>query len=281
MLVREGLALSKPLHSLLAILAALPLLAGCAGNPAVHDGAAFMHSSATKAETQTADMFRTANAESRAVDIERKLMADERDKPAIPRLVEADFPLLVEPVVARKWAGLFRAIRDYTGALARLTDPDLAASIGDGLASVSGAVGSLADTPAMQGPLAGLLRDFGTAIARAQNERKALAVIRATDEPFGKLVTGMADALGDSDTVGLRGSVADRWNAAALRSVSERYVELTRADPSAIEDRRDLANRYVGSLEARDAQLAEIAAIRARLLTLAQTHRDLASLKQE
>jgi len=91
----------------------------------------------------------------------------------------------------------------------------------------------------------------------------------------------MAEALGDGDTTGLRGTVADRWNAAALRSLSERYAELTRANPSAVADRRDLASRYIGGLEARDAQQAEIAAIRARLLALAQTHHDLASLKQE
>ncbi len=273
--------MEKPLRTCLAMLAILPLLAACAGNPALHDGAAFMHSSATKAESQTADMFRTASAESRAVDIERKLMADERDKPAIARLSEADFPQLVEPSTARNWAAMFAALRAYTGALARLTDPDLAASVGTGLASVSAAVGSLADTPAMQGPLASLLRDFGTAVARAETERKALTVIRATDPAFGELVTGMAEALGDGDTTGLRGTVADRWNAAALRSLSERYAELTRANPSAVAERRDLASRYIGGLEARDAQQAEIAAIRARLLALAQTHHDLASLKQE
>ena len=271
----------KTVRRYLVLLAALPLLGACAANPALHDGTAFLHSTATKAESQTADMFRAANSESRAVDIERKLMADERDKPAIARLNEADFPLLVEPAVARKWSALFGVLKGYTGALARLTDPDLAASIGDGLASVSDAVGTLANQPDLQGPLASLLRDFGTAIASAENNRKALAVIRTTDKPFGELVTGMAEALGDSDTTGLRGTIADRWNAAALRSVSERYAELTRADPSAVADRRDLANRYVGGLEARDAQLADIAALRARLLALARTHHDLASLKEE
>jgi len=110
--------------------------------------------------------------------------------------------------------------------------------------------------------LAGALVDL-----RAQSS--ARDILRRTDPEVRTLLTAMADAVGRSDSEGLRGTVASNWVTAL--SVHQRAYAAA-ATEKADARQRQIVSDYLAGIDRRDAQLAALAGLRASLLGLADAH---------
>ncbi len=268
----------KPLS--LAIAALIAMLPGCAGNPAVGDAAGSLHLGVVTADAHSQALFRAANSQARAVDVERKLLEGEvRRNEGLQRLSEQDFLSLIPADVSGQWAATFDAVAGYTGALVQLTDPALAAGMGNALQGVGDGINGLAGRRVIDGTVTAAIAALGTAIVQAKGEKTATAVIRRTDKAFGTLLTAMADALGADSKSGLSGTLADSWNAGTLVAIATRYSSLTASNPDNAAERRALIQAYADSIDARDRQLADIAGLRRSLLALAAAHQSAANAR--
>ncbi|MFN3590829.1 MAG: hypothetical protein ACK4TG_01415 [Thermaurantiacus sp.] len=251
---------------ILALLLPLLLLGACASTQ-VGDAAPALHRGALVAAAQTQDVFAETNRSARAVDIERVLLRADVSDAGLPRIEEADFEPVVDPETAAQWAAIFDAITGYTGSLVRLTDPVLAASVGDQLQLVGTNFGRLAGPPSARvGKVSAVVGALGEAIVSARAERTAAGVVRRTDPAFQELVAAMADALGADDASGLRGTVADQWSRAMLPALATRFGR----EPPA--HRRAIAGEYVEALDGRDRALSAFARLRQALLSLGAAH---------
>jgi hypothetical protein len=258
---REG-AMMRILAAILSLL----LLGACATTQ-VGDAAPALHRGALVAAAQTQDVFAETNRASRTVDIERVLLRGEIPQDGLPRIAETDFAPVVDPETAAQWAAIFDAIAGYTGSLVRLTDPALAAGVGDQLQLVGTNFGRLAGPPSARvGKVSAVVGALGEAIVSARAERTAAGVVRRTDPAFQELVAAMADALGADDRSGLRGTVADQWNRGMLPALATRFGR----EPAA--QRRAIAEEYVVALDGRDRALGAFSQLRQALLALGAAH---------
>lgn len=245
----------------------LLLLLGACATTRVGDAAPALHRGTLVAAAQTQDLFAETNRTARALDIERVLLRGEVVADGLPRIGEADFAPVVDPETAAQWAAIFDSLAGYTGALVRLTDPALAASVGNELQAVGNGFGRLAGPPSARvGKVSAVVGALGDAIVSARAERTAAGVVRRTDPAFQELIAAMADALGADDRTGLRGTVADQWNRGTLPALSTRFG---REPPAA---RRAIAEDYVAALDGRDRALSSFGRLRQALLALGAAH---------
>lgn len=247
------------------------LLGGCATRTANLSAVPSLHQGAVATEDQADALFTTINSRSREADVGRVLRQAEEPGRSLPTLSESDFVALIEPDTRAQWSALFTGIQGYTGALVRLTDPALAGATDAGLQEVGTRLGSLAGASDKVGPVAGVVGAVGRAIVEAAAERNAAAVMRRVDPDFRALTTAMADALGRDDRDGLRGTVADLWTRNRLQLLQDRYAGIPRG-PEGTPARTELLDAWLAGIAQRDADLADLARLRAALNALGEAH---------
>lgn len=250
------------LRRLTAVLPAL-LLAACATNgPAMSEGVGAMRTGVAAARTGTAKAFTDINGARREDAIEDIL--DAGTPPS-----EAAFAPVIDRDTAARWGEAFDRVDEYLGALQQLVDPKASAETSANLSAIGTALQS--DTIGVKLPAgsAQLFAALGGAIVQASAEHKAQAVMLRTDPQFQSLMRRMADLVSGDGQGTLAAMVRTQWqrrldgiaadNFAAVRSGSR-------------DERKVVVTDYATALDARDAQLQTLDALRASLLALAEAH---------
>lgn len=244
-------------------LAACIALAGCARTTSSTDLSGFGTAAASLGRQTDLD-FAEANRIARAAAVDRFVRS------SAVGLTEAPFAPAVPAEVANDWRGAFGDLERYGLLLGTLTDDDqrgrTTAAFRDlGVELRTGAVGARISPGVAAGisALAGTLVDM-------EGQRRAREIMTRTDPQVRALLTAMADAIGGSDSDGLRGTVSAAWTASGGR--------FQRAYAVAVEAKRDedarraIVTDYLALLDRRQAQLATLADLRSSLLALADAH---------
>jgi hypothetical protein len=243
--------------------AAALALAGCANTVSSTELTGF-GTAAAALSRQTDLNFAEANRVARSAAVDRFVRSG-----AIG-LTEAPFAPVVTAGVADEWRTAFSNLERYGLLLGTLANDnqrkqtttafkDLGVELNKGVVGAKISPGVAAGFSA----LAGALVDM-------QAQRRAREILQRTDPQVRALTTAMADAVGASDTEGLRGTVASAWTASGGRN--QRAYALAVEGKRDEEARRTIVFDYLGQLDKRQAQLASLASLRASLFALADAH---------
>ncbi|RXD04877.1 hypothetical protein EQZ23_06980 [Sphingomonas sp. UV9] len=218
---------------------------------------------ATGLQTDVGATFTEANRLARSVEVDRFVRS------GTIGLTERRFPPAVPVDVAARWRTALGDLARYGNLLATLTgsgrggmQTDAFRQLGTQLNSGSTDAGFDPGISAGFAALAGALVDL-----KAQSS--ARDILRRTDPDVRRLLVAMADAVGNSDAEGLRGTVASNWTAAL--SAYQRTYAVAATEKSDSRQRQIVAD-YLAGVDKRDAQLAAIAGLRSSLLGLADAH---------
>ncbi|MDR3506298.1 MAG: hypothetical protein P4L64_00200 [Caulobacteraceae bacterium] len=217
---------------------------------------------ATRDQARTA--FEAGNQLAMDQDVAWKL------KQADANLRESDFPLPVAPADALAWDNAFGALDAYGAALQRLVAPDQAAATSDAISKLGAQLNSGPLNAGLPSSVQALFATFGGALVQASAEKSATDIMRRADPAFHTVTVGMADAVGDSprNRASLQFTVYSNWTA-SLAAITASYSATAPTDTAT---RRDLIQKYVAAIQARDAQLANLSQLRTSLLALAEAH---------
>lgn len=249
---------------LAALTAALPLalLLACATpGPVLTASVGTVRTGLSLTSEQAAAAFAAANTTARDLDVQRALA-----NPA-PNLREEDFPLALAPEDIAKWANAFTALDTYLGAVQSLVDPARATATADRL---DGLAAQLREGPAhlaLPAEASGAFATLAGALVQLRGEREATAIMRRVDPAFSAVMGGLADAIGADDRSGLRGTARIYW-AGRLSALRVAYAELA-PNSSA---RQTTMRSFIAAMDARDAQLQNLARLRASVLALGEAH---------
>jgi hypothetical protein len=245
----------------IAIVFSVLCLAACATpGPILTANVGAIRTGLTLTQEQAATAFATTNATARDLDVARALANPVRN------LREADFPLAFAPDDIAKWSNAFTALDSYLAALQGLVDPARAQRTAD---QIDGLAAQLRDGAAqlpVPAAASGLFATFAGALVQARAERTATAVMRRVDPAFSGVMGGLADAIGADDSSGLRGTARGYW-AVKLGDLRAAYSQLP-----ATSDRRSAMLAFIAAMDARDAQLQNLAQLRASVLALGAAH---------
>jgi len=246
----------------IATLFAVLWLAACATpGPILTANVGAIRTGLTLTQQQATTAFATTNATARDLDIARTLA-----NPA-PNLREADFPLAFAPEDIAKWSNAFTALDSYLGAIQGLVDPARAQATAD---QIDGLAAQLREGPArlaVPAEASGFFATFAGALVQARAERSATAIMRRVDPAFSAVMGGLADAIGVDDSSGLRGTARGYW-LVKLGDLRTAYAQLPPTSPG----RRGAILDFIAAMDARDAQLQNLAQLRASVLALGAAH---------
>jgi hypothetical protein len=215
----------------------------------------------TLTREQATTAFTTTNATARDLDIVRALA-----NPA-QNLREADFPLAFAPDDIAKWSNAFTALDSYLAAIQRLVDPARAQETANQLDGLAAQLRNGATGLPLPAEASGFFATFAGALVQARAERTATAVMRRVDPAFSGVMGGLADAIGADDSSGLRGTARGYWSV-KLGELRAAYSRLSSTAP----DRRATMLQFLAAMDARDAQLQNLAQLRASVLALGAAH---------
>lgn len=237
------------------------LTASCATTPSA-DLSGFGRS-ATGLQTDVGTTFAEANRLARSVEVDRFVRSG-----AIA-LSERRFPPAVPPEVTSRWRAALGDLARYGNLLATLTG----ASRGGVQTDAFRQLGTELNAGSIEADLdPGITAGFA-GLAGALIDMKAQAsardILRRTDPDVRRLLVAMADAVGPSNTEGLRGTVASNWTA-ALSAYQRTYA--VAATDKADARQRQIVGDYLAGIDRRDAQLVALAGLRSSLLGLADAH---------
>ena len=216
------------------------------------------------AREQSRLAFQGANHIARSQAIERKV-----DDTKAVSIAESDFPLAVSQDAVDQWAAAFNVLDTYAATLQQLVDPSLSQGTGDALQALGEQLQSGKTINAkLPSGIAGVFASFGQALVQARAEKVATGVMRRVSPQFTAVMSGMADAIGADNNSDLRGTVRTSW-ADVLSRARTSFAETPPANHDA---RRHAVQQFVEALDARDAQLANLAQLRASLIALGEAH---------
>lgn len=241
--------------------ALLTLAAGCATAPDRTAVPTFRAGAAT-ANQQSQAAFADINTFLRQQQIERAAR--------LPTLNEQAFftPLASEDVA--KWSRAFGLIDAYAAALEKLLDPARRADTEGALTELSGKIGDVRDEQLPPGIAAGFIQ-LGGLLVQIKAEKDALAAMRKADPAIQDVFSAMMAAIGDGPSDGVRGTVAASWTVVLAQ------IQIDFLGAQGLPAKRDVATRYVTTLDRRDAQDATLASLRRSFSLLAAAHRELAA----
>jgi hypothetical protein len=216
------------------------------------------------AREQSRLAFEGANRIARSQAIELKV-----DDTKAVSIGESDFPLAVSQEAIDHWATAFNVLDSYAAALQQLVDPTLSQGTGDALQALGEQLqnGKTLNVKLDSG-VAGVFASFGQALVQAHAEKKATDVMRRVSPQFTAVMSGMADAIGADNTSDLRGTVRTSW----ADVLSRARTNFAGTPPANHEARRHAVQQFVEALDARDAQLANLAQLRTSLIALGEAH---------
>jgi hypothetical protein len=245
----------------LPLVALLLLTAGCATVATVDEVTNFRQGAAT-ANQQSQSTFADVNTFLRQQQIDRASQ--------LPTLNEDEFfsPLGSEDVA--KWSRAFGLIDAYAASLETLLDPARRGETETALTELGEKIGDVEGERLPAGVVGGFVQ-LGGLLVQMKAEKDALAAIRKADPAIQSVFDTMMDAIGEDRDNGVRAMVATSWG----NVLGAIQVEFLSASGTAA--KRDVATRYVGTLDQRDAQDASLASLRRSFGLLAAAHRELAA----
>jgi hypothetical protein len=252
----------RPSIARIAIALAVLCLAACATpGPILTANVGAIRTGLTLTQQQATTAFTTTNATARDLDIARAMANP------VQNLREADFPLAFAADDIAKWSNAFTALDSYLAAIQGLVDPARAQATAD---QIDGLAAQLRDGPArlaVPAEASAVFATFAGALVQARAERTATAVMRRVDPAFSAVMGGLADAIGADDSSGLRGTARGYW-LVKLGDLRAAYSQLPPTSP----DRRTAILDFIAAMDARDAQLQNLAQLRASVLALGAAH---------
>lgn len=219
---------------------------------------------ASSAVAGQADLaFSESNKLARQVEIEAFVRS------GAPGLSEDSFQGAIARSDIEAWQDSLTALADYGNVLASLVDTKRGVETSDSIVALgqklsSGSIG-LGIDPRISAGFASL----GGALIDAAAQREARHVLQRTDPEIQRLLATMAEAIGASDGQGLRGTVRT-LSTTALNPIRRSYAAAAERKDEAAQ--RQLVDKYLAGLEARDARLRSLANLRTSLTELAAAH---------
>lgn len=246
------------------VLVLLPLqLTACATpGPILTESVGTMRTGLALTRQQAETAFAVTNAAARDIDIARALDSDR------PTLAEADFPLALDPADIQRWSNAFTVLDSYLASLQRLVAPERAQATGNNLDALATELRGGAASLSLPAEATAAFSTFASALVQASAERRAQDVMRQVDPAFNAVMAGLADAIGDDDRTGLRGTSRIYWE----NKLSELRVAYSRIAPTDRTGRRAAIDKFIQTIDARNAQLRSLADLRASVLALGQAH---------
>lgn len=236
-------------------------ISGCATAPSA-DLTGFGRAASTL-QADVATTFAEANKLTRSVEVDRFVRSG-----AIG-LSERRFPLAVPAEVAAKWRGVLSDLARYGNLLATLTGRERGGVQTDAFRELGVQLNAGPTTLDLDPGISAGFAALAGALVDLRAQASARDILRNTDPKVRALLTAMADAVGTSDTEGLRGTVASNWTT-ALASYQRGYAEAATMKVDARQ--RQIVADYITGIDKRDGQLAALAGLRASLLSLADAH---------
>ena len=240
---------------------ALVLLAGCASTPDRAQIPQFRQGAAT-ANQQTAQAFSDINTFLRTQQIERAT--------GRPTLTEAEFLTVLSDEDVAKWNRAFSIIDAYASSLEKLLDPQRRADVQQELVKLGETIGAL-DGKTLPSGVAGGFATLGGLLLQIKTEKDAMEAIRKADPGIQATFSTMMQAIGADRNEGVRSVVFNTWQT----MLAQTSVDFLRANGK--EEKRTVVQRYVTTLDQRDAQDASLGALRRSLGLLAAAHAELAA----
>ena len=253
-------------HRVLAAVAAgflsLHLGACATPGPILTDSVGTLRTGLAQSRQQAESSFAVTNAAAREIDIARALDSDRRT------LAEADFPLALDPADIQRWSNAFTVLDSYLAALQQLVDPERAQATGDNLDALAAQLRGGATGLSLPAEATAAFSTFASALVQASAERRAQDVMRQVDPAFNAVMAGLAEAIGMDDRTGLRGTSRIYW----ANKLSDLRVAYSQVDPSDRSGRRAGIDKFIQTMDARNAQLLSLADLRASVLALGAAH---------
>jgi hypothetical protein len=243
------------------------VLSGCARTLVSENLAAF--GKAASDISQQADIaFEQSNALARDVSIDRFVRS------GAVGLSEDQFQMAISRESMGAWQEALTALSDYGTTLASLVDTKRGTQTSDAIIGLGQELQTGTIGAKINPSVATAFATLGGALVDARAQHQARRVIQRADPAVQQLVRSMADAIGDSDSEGLRGTVYTNWTA-SFDQVRRAYAQAAEAHQ---EDRqRELIQEYLSGLAKRDAQLKSLANLRSSLVSLGAAHAAAAS----
>jgi hypothetical protein len=224
----------------------------------------------TSAQTQSDEAFHAVNQMIADVSLDHAARQ--------PHLLEADFSAGLDPGSIQIWDDILAKIGKYAQHIAALTSPDVAKSFDDEAVNLSGELKNFGDhlqsvgvsqVPQLNPSLATGFTTLGELIIRYRAQARALEVLASTDQTIANIFETMADAIGPTQTNGIRGTVAAHWT----QLLAEKKVAFLTADQAG---KRQLASDFRDLLDRKATQDLVLVSLRHSLLQLRDLHHALA-----
>jgi hypothetical protein len=216
-----------------------------------------------EAKEQSGLAFNKTNELAEAHNVKRILES------SATNLREADFPRPVPLAEQEKWATAFGALDSYLQQLQKLVDPARAAATTTELDALAAQLRDGHTQAKLPGAAVAAFNTFAGALVQIYAEHKALSVMRHTDPAFNEVMQGMSDAVGRDDHEGLRLTVRDYY-ASLLSDLRADYA--TAVQKKSESEKREIIRKFVDTIDARDAQLRDLASLQSSLMALGQAH---------
>lgn len=264
---KQGQNGESPMRTIMRLLLAFCLLvpAACATSGAkLADTVTPIRAGVQQAKEQSAIAFSKTNKLAEEHNVKQVLSSPD------PNLREYNFPRPVPLEEREKWATAFGSLDSYLHEVQKLVDPVRASTTTTELDALAAQLRDGQTQLKLPGAAVAAFNTFAGALVQIHAERRALVIMRHTDPAFTEVMQGMSDAVGQNDSEGLRLTVRSYWQSilADLRGDYATVVEGKRPES----ERRAIIQKFVDSIDARDAQLRDLASLQSSLLALGQAH---------
>ncbi len=207
--------------------------------------------------------FIDANRLARSVEVDRFVRSG-----AIG-LSERRFPPAVPADVVSRWRAAFGDLARYGNLLASFTGASRGGMQTDAFRQLGTQLNSGSTSASFDPGISAGFAALAGALVDLKAQSTARDILRHTDPDVRRLLVAMANAVGNNDEEGLRGTVASNWTAAL--SAYQRNYAIAAAEKVESRQRQIVAD-YLTSVDKRDGQLVALAGLRSSLLGLADAH---------
>lgn len=199
-------------------------------------------------------------------DINEMLRKQQLDRAVQQPVINEDLFAEGIPADARAtWMRAFRLMDEYAAALEQLLAPEQREEVEAQLRLFGEKISTVSEAPLPEGVSGGFIK-LGGLLVQIKSGQDALKSMRAVDPAIQEIFSAMADAVGSSNTEGLRLTVSSSWTTELARI----QVAFTRAtDPAT---KRRAAEDYLEMLSDREAHDQLLNSLRISFLSLGSAH---------
>lgn len=240
--------------------------AGCATpGVIVSENVTNIRSGVSGADTETAALFDSMNAQARVDTIDRLVLAKEGP-------TDKAFSPVLDDETAQRWSAAYDAMDIYLAGLQRLVSDGPSKGITEDLSAIGTTLGS--DNIGINLPdgTAQLFASLGGSLVQAAAEKKAQAIMQRTNPSFAALTRSMADLVFPPVGKPIRGTLlanVDRHWSSRLAGAVNSYNKVS--DGSA-DERRAALVEYGNTIDQRDAEVLRLRRLRQAILALGEAH---------